>query len=98
MTASATKHLTRTAFQSSRLAEFASVKEPTTQTGDGPEQWPLAIVKELTDNGIDAPEIAGVAPVIKIAVADNTITVNDIGADGFPTDSRHPFNQIWDAS
>ena len=48
--------LIRTAFVTSRLAEFASVKELTTQTGHGPEQWPLVIVKELSDNGIDAAE------------------------------------------
>jgi hypothetical protein len=46
--------LTRTTFSTSRLAEFASVEELTTQTGHGPEDWPLVIVKELADNGIDA--------------------------------------------
>ena len=56
--------LERAHFTTSRLAEFASIKELTTQTGHGPEEWPLVIVKELTDNGIDAAETAGVPPVI----------------------------------
>ena len=70
-------HLTRAAFSRSRLAEFASVKELTTQTGHGPEDWPLVIVKELVDNGIDAAETAGVPPVIRIVVTGNNISVTD---------------------
>ena len=69
----------RTIFQTPRLAEFASIKEMTTQTGHGPEQWPVVIVKELTDNGIDAAETAGVAPIIAITVANNSITIADNG-------------------
>src|SRR5450631_2669756 len=78
--------LTRVAFATSRLAEFASVKELTTQTGHGPEDWPLVIVKELTDNGIDAAESAGVAPVIKIVVNADGIGVTDNGGGIAPDD------------
>jgi DNA topoisomerase VI subunit B/DNA topoisomerase VI subunit A len=62
------------------LAEFASIKELTVQTGHGVEDWPLVIIKELTDNGIDAAETHGVAPIIKITAADGLITVADNGA------------------
>lgn len=71
--------LTRAAFATSRLAEFASVKELTTQTGHGPDQWPQVIVKELCDNGIDAAEAIGIPPIITITLANNAITVTDNG-------------------
>ena len=38
------------------------------QTGHEAHRWPLVIVKELVDNGIDACEEAGVAPVIKVTI------------------------------
>ena len=55
----------------------AREKELVAQTGHEAHRWPLVIVKELVDNGIDACEEAGVAPVIKI-----TITT---GKSGKPT-------------
>jgi DNA topoisomerase VI subunit B len=78
--------LPRSTFATSRLAEFASVKELTTQTGHGPEDWALVIVKELADNGIDAAEMAGKPPVIAITVAGNSITVTDNGGGISPDD------------
>ena len=72
--------LNRIAFKTSRLAEFCSRRELVAQTGHPVEDWPLVILKELVDNGLDACEEAQIAPEIdikvsteagKIAVADN---------------------------
>ena len=53
----------RETFSTPRLIEFTSIKELTTQTGHGPKDWALVIVKELTDNALDACEEAGIASV-----------------------------------
>ncbi len=45
--------LERTTFRTSRLLEFCNQKELTTQTGHGPDDWPLVILKELVDNALD---------------------------------------------
>ena len=58
----------RVAFTTSRLMEFCTEKELVAQTGHESYEWPLVIVKELVDNGIDACEEAGVAPVIKVTI------------------------------
>ena len=58
----------RVAFTTSRLMEFCTEKELVAQTGHEAHKWPLVIVKELVDNGIDACEEAEIAPVIKVAV------------------------------
>ena len=71
--------LTRTLFKTSRLAEFTSMKELINQTGHAVGEWPLVILKELVDNAIDACEEAGVAPVIKVDVGVDGITVADNG-------------------
>ncbi|MEJ0093115.1 MAG: ATP-binding protein [Methylocella sp.] len=72
--------LTRSAFTTSRLAEFTSEKELINQTGHAKEEWPLVVLKELVDNALDACEEAGVAPKISIAVTDGVaITVTDNG-------------------
>jgi DNA topoisomerase VI subunit B len=78
--------LTRSAFSTSRLAEFASPQGLTTQTGHGPHEWPIVIIKELTDNGIDAAELAGVAPKIGITINGTDITVTDNGGGILPED------------
>jgi DNA topoisomerase VI subunit B len=77
--------LKRTTFKTSRLLEFCSTKELTNLVGHGPDEWPLVVLKELVDNGLDAAEEAGVAPCIEIAVstADRSIAVTDNGP-GFP--------------
>ena len=61
--------LDRETFTTSRLSEFCSQKELTSQTGHSTEQWPLVILKELLDNALDACEEAGIAPEIKISVS-----------------------------
>ena len=45
--------------------ELLTRSELQKQSGAYPEQWPGLLFKELTDNGIDAAEYAGRAPVIK---------------------------------
>jgi hypothetical protein len=66
-------------FATSRLIEFCSVKELTTQTGHGPDQWPLVITKEIVDNAIDEAEKCGVSPVIDVEVIDGNIIISDNG-------------------
>jgi sensor histidine kinase regulating citrate/malate metabolism len=76
----------RTTFTASRLLEFCSQKELTAQTGHEPDDWPLVIVKELVDNGLDAAEEAGIAPVIHVTVARGRIRVRDNGP-GIPPET-----------
>ena len=40
------------------------------QIGRGREEWPIAILKELVDNALDAAETAGVFPVVNIEITD----------------------------
>ena len=62
--------LQRETFQTSRLLDFCSERELVKQIGHGTDQWPLVVLKELTDNALDAAEEAGTAPVIRIEVTD----------------------------
>ena len=65
----AAPRLQRVAFTTSRLAEFCGEKELTAQTDHAPDDWPLIIAKELTDNALDACEEAEIAPEIAIEVS-----------------------------
>jgi hypothetical protein len=69
----------RTTFSTSRLLEFASRKELVAQTGTAPADWPLMVIRELVDNGLDACEEAGIAPAIRVIVAGDRIRVTDNG-------------------
>ena len=71
--------LERTTFATSRLLEFCSEKELTAQIGHCRDEWPLVALKELLDNALDACEEAGVAPVIRVKVDGDGITVADNG-------------------
>jgi hypothetical protein len=71
--------LRRETFRTSRLLDFASEKELIAQIGHRPSQWPLAIVKELTDNALDAAEEADIAPEVTITIDKTGITVADNG-------------------
>jgi DNA topoisomerase VI subunit B len=71
--------LKRTAFSTSRLAEFCSEKELTNQTGHGPDEWPLVILKELVDNALDDCEETDTAPAVEVVVTTDSITVTDNG-------------------
>lgn len=83
-----TARLQRVAFTTSRLAEFVGQKELVAQTGQNPDVWPLLILKELSDNGIDECEEAGVAPEIAVEVetALGLITISDNGR-GIPAET-----------
>ena len=54
--------LERTTFEVSRELEFFSEKELQTQIGQSKQWWPVAILKELIDNALDACETANIAP------------------------------------
>lgn len=73
--------LKRQTFTTSRLLEFTSQKELELQTGMPADLWGLVVLKELTDNALDACEEARVAPVIAIAINSKagTIAVADNG-------------------
>jgi hypothetical protein len=58
----------RVAFTTSRLMEFCTEKELVAQTGHQSYEWPRVIAKELVDNGIDACEEVGIAPVVKVTI------------------------------
>lgn len=77
--AKAAPRLERTTLRTSRLLDFCSRKELTTQTGHEPRDWPLVVIKELIDNALDACEEAEVAPKIAVTVTKNEITVSDNG-------------------
>jgi DNA topoisomerase VI subunit B len=76
----------RTTFVTSRLLEFASVRELVAQIGTTPDDWPLMIIREAVDNALDACEEAGVSPVIRVIVGDNRIRVTDNGP-GIPPET-----------
>jgi DNA topoisomerase VI subunit B len=82
---SATPRLQRTAFKTSRHLDFCNQKELTAQTGHPPQAWPLVVLKELVDNALDACEEARVAPVIRVTLDDEGITVEDNGP-GIPAE------------
>jgi DNA topoisomerase VI subunit B len=78
--------LERTAFRTSRLLDFFSIKELTAQIGHKAEDWPLVAVKELIDNALDGCEDAGTPPRITVNVDGTGITVTDNGP-GIPPDT-----------
>jgi DNA topoisomerase VI subunit B len=71
--------LTRTTFEMSRALEFFTERELTMQPGFPRLQWGIALTKELSDNGLDACEKAGVAPEITVTLDGSTLTVHDTG-------------------
>lgn len=76
--------LARTTFETSRELEFFTEKELTMQIGHAKPLWPIALVKELIDNALDAAETAGTAPEIAVALEEGAVTVADNGP-GLPT-------------
>jgi DNA topoisomerase VI subunit B len=71
--------LARTPFVTSRLMEFFTVKELTMQIGHPIPLWPLALVRELIDNALDACEKARVSPAVSVIVEPDAVTVMDNG-------------------
>jgi len=78
MIATATK-LDRQVFETSREFEFFSEKELMMQIGHDPDLWPIALLKELIDNSLDACEVAGIAPEIEVTVEEDSFSVKDNG-------------------
>lgn len=71
--------LQRTTFETSRLLEFFSEKELQMQIGFARGHWPMALLKELIDNALDACETAGVFPDIEVTVEPDAVSVRDNG-------------------
>jgi DNA topoisomerase VI subunit B len=86
--------LARTTFQTSRLLEFFSEKELQMQIGFPKEHWPIALVKELIDNGLDGAESCGAAPEIDVTVEPAMVSVRDHGP-GLPVKTlKHSLNYL----
>jgi DNA topoisomerase VI subunit B len=82
MSATASKNtprLARETFTISRETEFFTEKELEMQVGHGRDWWPVALIKELIDNALDACESAEVSPDIEIEVAEDGFAVADNG-------------------
>jgi hypothetical protein len=74
----------RVAFTTSRALEFFSESELTTQIGYRRDLWPLVLIKELFDNGIDNCEKAATRAIeIGVELEKDSITVSDNGS-GIP--------------
>jgi len=78
--------LERTTFELSRELDFFDEKELEMQIGQEAEWWPVAILKELIDNALDACECAGVSPDIRVGVQGVALTVEDNGP-GIPPET-----------
>jgi DNA topoisomerase VI subunit B len=59
--------------------EFCARHELVNQTGHDVWEWPLVVVKELIDNGLDACEEVGITPIISVEVSGDRITIADNG-------------------
>jgi|LSQX01.2.fsa_nt_gb DNA topoisomerase VI subunit B len=70
---------TRQAFEISRELEYFSAEELEMQIGHGRDWWPVAILKELVDNALDACEFAGTSPRVDITIEEDALTVQDNG-------------------
>jgi DNA topoisomerase VI subunit B len=71
--------LERTTFETSRLLEFFTEKELTMQIGWERIVWPIALLKELIDNALDACETADIAPNVVVTVEEDAVSVQDNG-------------------
>ncbi|MGA2464668.1 MAG: hypothetical protein ABSH06_09995 [Thermodesulfobacteriota bacterium] len=76
--------LKRPFFEVSREMEFFDEKELTMQIGHEKESWPLCVLKELIDNGLDACETVGIPPEIEVTIENDSLCVRDNGP-GLPT-------------
>jgi DNA topoisomerase VI subunit B len=76
----------RRTFVVRRGLEYFSESELRMQLGADRPAWPVAILKELVDNGLDAAETAGVAPVVDVTIEPDGFTVEDNGP-GIPAAS-----------
>ena len=76
----------RTAFKTSRLLEFFKPEELRMQIGANTSSWPLALLKELIDNALDACETVSIAPEITVTVGQDFLRVKDNGP-GLPVET-----------
>lgn len=77
----------RVRFQTPRNFDFFSEESLTKQIGYQRKQWPIALLKELIDNGFDACEIGGTAtPLIEVTIDKDGFSVRDNGP-GLPHDT-----------
>jgi hypothetical protein len=74
--------LERTTFETRRLLEFFSENELAMQMGCPTEHWPIALLKEVIDNSLDACEIAGLLPDIAITLEPDALSRSQSGAPG----------------
>lgn len=79
------RRLERSTFQVNRSMEYFSEKELQRQIGRGVDWWPVALLKELIDNGLDACEMHDVDPVIEVEVGEDYFSVQDNGP-GLPSE------------
>jgi DNA topoisomerase VI subunit B len=79
------KELRRATFEIGRELEFFSEKELTMQIGYGRELWPVALLKELIDNALDACELAGITPEVNVKVESDSFSAQDNGP-GLPAE------------
>ena len=61
--------LNRTIFETSRAAEYFSIRELQMQTGQPLKNFAEVVLKELGDNGLDSAETAGVPPELDISIS-----------------------------
>ena len=61
------------------MLEFFSEKELMMQIGHSKQLWPLALARELIDNGLDACESAGMPPTIRVIVEPDALSIADSG-------------------
>ena len=71
--------LERQTFETSRELEFFSEKELMMQIGYDQDQWPIALLKELIDNALDACEVAGIPPEIEVTIGEDSFSIKDNG-------------------
>lgn len=71
--------LQRETFELSRSMEFFSEKDLTAQIGFPKPNWPVALLKELIDNALDACESANIAPAISLELHRDALIVADNG-------------------
>lgn len=86
--------LQRTTFETSRELEYFSQKELRAQIGHSPELWPVAILRELIDNALDASELGGGLPEIDIVLDDDKIIVTDNGRGILPETLRKSLDYL----
>lgn len=78
--------LQRETFELSRRMEFFSDRELTAQIGHPRHCWPVALLKELLDNALDACESVGIAPAITVELQNDALIVADNGP-GLPLET-----------